>query len=182
MDPDTGEPTAAGAVGAIVATPFPPFRETTLLLRYNTEDMVQRLAEPPTCSLKAAPATGPLLGKRRLAVRHDQGWTYPRPVLEALESLPEVPLPARCGFWSGPGGVAVEVMVKTQTAAVRRKVAAALEAQGVPLCELYLVEQARDLCHPLPLRGDLREPELTVLRPPAACIPRIAPITHAAGA
>ncbi|MFN8467237.1 MAG: AMP-binding protein, partial [Caldilineaceae bacterium] len=181
VDPATSETTASGAVGAIVATPFPPFRETTLLLRYNTEDMVQRLAEPPTCSLHTAPATGPLLGKRRLAVHHDQGWTYPRPVLEALESLPEVPLPARCGFWAGPGGVAVEVMVKMQAAAVRRKVAGVLEEQGVPLCELYLVEQARDLCHPLPLRGDLREPELTVLRPPAACMPHIAPITHAAG-
>lgn len=168
VDPDTGEPTPAGDVGAIVATPFPPFRETTLLLRYNTEDMVQRLTQPPACSLRAAPATGPLLGKRRLAVRHDQGWTYPRPVLEALESLPQVPLPARCGFWPGPGGVAVEVMVNMKTAAVRRKVAAALEEQGVPLCELYLVEQARDLCHPFPLRGDLREVELAVPRSPAA--------------
>lgn len=168
VDPDTGAPTLAGDVGAVVATPFPPFRETTLLLRYNTEDMVQRLAEPPACSLRAAPATGPLLGKRRLAVRHDQGWTYPRPVLEALESLPEVPLPARCGFWPGPGGVAVEVVVKTKTAAVRRRVAAALEAQGVPLCELYLVEQVRDLCHPFPLRDDLREAELAVPRPSAA--------------
>ena len=167
VDPDTGAPTPAGDVGAIVATPFPPFRETTLLLRYNTEDMVQRLAQPPACSLKAAPATGLLLGKRRLAVRHDNGWTYPRPVLEALESLPEVPLPARCGFWPGPGGVAVEVVATTQSAAVRRKVAAVLEAQGVPLCELYLVEQARDLCHPFPLRGDLREPELAARRPSA---------------
>ncbi len=164
VDPDTGKPAPAGEVGEVVATPFAPFRETTLLLRYNTEDMVQQLAGPPACSLKAVPATGPLLGKRRFAVRHDQGWTCPRSVLEALESLPEVALPARCGLWPGPGGVAVEVMAKMQTAAVRRKVAAALEDQGIPLCELYLVEQARDLCHPLPLRGDLREPEITALR------------------
>jgi phenylacetate-CoA ligase len=40
--PDTGEPTAPGEIGTIVATPFPPFRDTTLLLRYNTEDMVRR--------------------------------------------------------------------------------------------------------------------------------------------
>ena len=94
IDSDTGELAAPGQVGAIVATPFPPYRETTLLLRYNTEDMVQRLAEPPTCSQHSYPATGPLLGKRRLAVYHDKGWTYPRSVLEALESVPEVPLPA----------------------------------------------------------------------------------------
>ena len=172
VDPDTGQPAVPGAIGAIVATPFPPLRDTTLLLRYNTEDMVQRLAAPPQCSLHATPATGPLLGKRRLAVRHDQGWTYPRPLLEALESLPEVPLPARCGFWAVPGGVGVEVLVKrnaadntaNNAAKVRRKVADALEAQGVPLCELYLVEHLRDLGRPLPLRGDLREPELAPAR------------------
>ncbi len=155
VDPDTGEPTPAGDVGAIVATPFPPFRETTLLLRYNTEDMVQRLAQPPACSLRAAPATGPLLGKRRLAVRHDQGWTYPRPVLEALESLPEVPLPARCGFWPGPGGVAVEVVVKTKTAAVRRKVAAALEDAGRALVRAL---PCRTGAGPLPSSPAARRP------------------------
>src|SRR5215212_9003983 len=43
LDPDTGEPAAPGAIGALVATPFAPFRETTLLLRYATEDLVRTL-------------------------------------------------------------------------------------------------------------------------------------------
>jgi hypothetical protein len=71
-----------------------------------------------------------------------------------------VPLPARCGFWAVPGGVAVEALVRpgrADGAAVRRTVGAQLEAQGVPLRELHLVEDRARLRRPLPLRGDLRE-------------------------
>jgi phenylacetate-coenzyme A ligase PaaK-like adenylate-forming protein len=154
---DNAHPAAPGEAGAIVGTPFPPYRETTLLLRYNTEDIVQPLAEPPTCHLRHLPATSNLLGKQRFAVRHDLGWTFPRPVLEALEGLAAVPLPAHCGFWAVPCGVAVEVVVRQNSAAVRRCVGAALEAHGVPVRELHLVETPTALQRPLPLRCDLRE-------------------------
>jgi phenylacetate-CoA ligase len=112
LDPDTGEPAAPGAIGALVATPFAPFRETTLLLRYATEDLVRTLSAPPQCTLRHQPATSDLLGKQRLSIRHDGGWVTPRQVLEALEALEDVPLPGRCGFWAVPGGVAVEVVVR----------------------------------------------------------------------
>jgi hypothetical protein len=140
-----------------VVTPFPPFRETTLLLRYDTEDVARPLAGPLACSLRTLPATTTLLGKRRLAVRHDGGWTYPRDVLEALEAVEAVPLPARCGFRAVPGGVAVEVVAREDTPAARRAIAARLAARGVPLRELHLVRQPRQLRRPLPLRCDLRE-------------------------
>lgn len=157
INPDHGQPAAPGEAGVLVATPFPPYRETTLLLRYNTEDIVRPLVEPPTCPLRHWPATSNLLGKQSLAIHHDLGWTFPRPVLEALEALEDVPLPARCGFWAVPGGVAVEVVVRQNHPGVKRHVGTALEAQGVPVRELHLVESAAALRHPLPLRCDLRE-------------------------
>jgi phenylacetate-CoA ligase len=159
VDPETGRPAAIGEPGTLVATPFAPYRETTILLRYNTEDVVRPLAMPLRCSLRnRSVATSDLLGKLRLAVRHDTGWTFPRDVLEALEAIDEVPLPARCGFWAVPGGVAVEVVTRGGDGAVaRRVIGEQLEARQVPLRELYLRDHAGELERPLPLRCDLRE-------------------------
>jgi phenylacetate-CoA ligase len=36
IDPETARPAGVGEVGTIVATPFAPYRETTILLRYDT--------------------------------------------------------------------------------------------------------------------------------------------------
>jgi hypothetical protein len=164
-----------------VATPFAPYREASVVLRYATEDVVRPVAGPLTCPLRHQPATSDVLGKLRLAVRHGPGpagWTFPRQVLEALEAealADAVPLPARCGFWAVPGGVAVEALVRpgrADRAGVRRAVGARLEAQGVPLRELRLVEDPTHLRRPLPLRGDLREasfaPPAVPAAPPAA--------------
>jgi phenylacetate-CoA ligase len=157
IDPETRAPAAPGQIGTIVATPFAPYRQTTLLLRYDTEDLVRRLAQPPTCALAHLPATGPLLGKRRLAVRHAHGWTTPRDVLESLEALDEVPLPARCAFWAVPGGVTVEVVAREDTAETRHVIERALEAHGVPVRDLRLVTDRGRLGRMLPWRCDLRE-------------------------
>lgn len=165
LDPATGHPVAPGEAGTLVATPFPPFRDTTLLLRYDTGDVVRRLPADPTCSLRHLPATGPVLGKRRLAVCHAGGWTYPRDVIEALEALDVVPLPARCGIIDGPGGIAVEALVRQDSPDSRRAVAASLAAHGVPVREVRLVTDKRDLRRPLPLRCDLREGPTGALTP-----------------
>jgi phenylacetate-coenzyme A ligase PaaK-like adenylate-forming protein len=165
-DPDTGAPVTPGEAGAMVCTPLPPHRDTTLVLRYNTEDMVRLVPGPLTCTKRNLPAITNLLGKRRLAVRHAGGWTFPRDVLEALEARPEVPLPARCGFWAADDGVAVEVLVRDSGPAARRRIASSLEEHGVPLRELRLVEHVEELRRPLPLRCDLREASFAV--PPAA--------------
>lgn len=157
LNPETTAPAQPGEVGTLVLTPFPPYRETTILLRYDTQDVVRTITQPLTCTLRHQPATSHLLGKLRLSVRHDRGWTFPRDVLEAIEAVDEVPLPARCGFWAVPGGVAVEVATPANTGSVRRKIGNSLEAWGVPVCELYLVEHRSQLRQPLPLRGDLRE-------------------------
>ena len=70
---DSGPPTdgaweaAPPGDGTIVAPPFPPYRRTTTLLRYDTRDVVRILAAPPTCALRHLPATGLLQGKLDLA-------------------------------------------------------------------------------------------------------------------
>jgi phenylacetate-coenzyme A ligase PaaK-like adenylate-forming protein len=156
-DDRTNAPAAPSAAGSLVVTPFAPYRETTLLLRYDTEDMVRPIAGPLSCELRNQPATTNLLGKRRLSTRHDDGWTFPREVLEALEAVEDVPLPARCGFWATDDGVAVEVVVRSDDLRVRHAVERSLEAHGVPLRELHLLTDRRELRRPLPLRGDLRE-------------------------
>ena len=154
---ETAAPVLAGETGTIVASPFLSYRETTLVLRYDTGDVVRMLPEPLTCSLRHQPATSPLLGKLSLSVRHEQGWTYPRQLSEALEALEEVPLPARYGCWAVSGGVAVEVVVRDDSLDARRKIETSLEEQGVPVRELHLLGDRRQLRHPMPLRGDLRE-------------------------
>jgi hypothetical protein len=128
-----------GEAGVIVATPLPPFRETTMLLRYNTEDVVRPLTGPLDCSMRRVPATTNLLGKARLSVKHDDGWTFVRDVLEALEGADDVPLPARYGFWAVPGGVAVEVVGRSTDARARSAIGEALESRGIPLREPSVV-------------------------------------------
>jgi acyl-CoA synthetase (AMP-forming)/AMP-acid ligase II len=167
LDLETGAPAQPGQAGTLVLTPFAPYRETSILLRYDTRDVVRMIQGPLTCALRHQPATSHLLGKRHLSARHSEGWTFPRQVLEAVEAVDDVPLPARCGFWAVPGGVAVEVVTPFRTGSVRRKIGCCLEAWDVPLRELHLVEHQGQLRRPLPLRGDLREEVFRspVLRP-----------------
>ncbi|MEV0316960.1 AMP-binding protein [Streptomyces sp. NPDC050658] len=156
-------PVADGEPGVLVGTPLPPFRDTTLLLRYDTEDVVQSLAGPPDCRMSRLPALAQLLGKRAQAVRHDAGWTFVRPVVEALESVPGVPLPARYGFWGAAGGVVVEVVAPESPASpgLRLEIGLALERRGVPLTELRIVDSPHELRRSVPLRCDLREGDMS---------------------
>jgi len=167
---ETEAPAHPGEPGTLVLTPLPPYRDTTLVLCYNTEDVVRTVTAPLTCRLRHLPAVSPLLGKLRLAVRHADGWTFPRDVLEALEAVEEVPLPARCGFWAVPGGVAVDVVARGDLGVARRKIERRLDDRGVSLRELHLLDPAdRGLVHnPLPWRGDLRELTFSA-SPDAAC-------------
>jgi hypothetical protein len=77
-------------------------------------------------------------------------------VLEALEELDEVPLPARWGLWPAEDGIGVEVVVRDDDDRTRRRVADGLE-RSVPLRALRVVTDAGALEHALPLRTDLRE-------------------------
>jgi len=47
--------------------------------------------------------------------------------------------------------------VRQVTQQGRQRIETNLQEQGVPLQELYLLEDRSQLQHPIPLRGDLRE-------------------------
>lgn len=172
MDDDS--PAAAGELGRMVVTPLPPYRETTPVLRCDTQDLVYALVGPLTCTRRHLPGMSNILGKARLAVQHDSGWTTPRAVLEALEAVDAVPLPARCGFWAQGDGVGVEVVAPGDSPGLRRAITAGLEAQGVPVRALHLVECAGALRRPYPLRGDLREAMFPTPAPVVPPAPRLA--------
>lgn len=153
LDPETYAPTQPGQVGTIVATPFPPYRETTLLLRYDTEDLV-RLPEQQTGGRFM---TSNVLGKKRLCLRHNDGWVTPRDVQEVLEGFESVVLPAAYGFYAVENGVGVEVVVRETSPSTHAQIAERLEAAGIPLQELVLRASADELTSAYPQRGNLRE-------------------------
>jgi phenylacetate-CoA ligase len=155
-----------GEPGTLVVTPFAPYRTTTVVLRYDTGDVVRVPAEPPTCELSTIPATSNVLGKLARSIPHSGGWTFHRDVAEALEALEEVPLPARFGMRAdGADGVAVEVVARDDDARTRRRVAAALE-RSVPLRGLRVVTDPTRLEDPALLRTDLREHSFSDFGPP----------------
>ncbi len=166
INPETGQPAAPGEIASIVGTPLPPYREAMLVIRYDTQDMVRLLESEPECEQRGSPAVSHILGKKRLSVRHDGRWTFPREVVEALEAVDVVPLPARCGFWEVRGGVDVEVVVRRNAASARRAIGRSLETYGVPVRGLHLYEDRDELRRPLPWRCDLREITFITATPP----------------
>jgi len=157
ISPDTSQPVHPGEAGSLVLTPFMPYREATIILRYDTDDMVRTLVNPCECSLSHRPATGHLLGKRRYCVRTQCGWFGPRDILEVLEPNPAIPLPVRFGLWSIADGLGIEVAVREASTALQQQIAATLESARIPVSTLKLVEDAAQLERPLPWRGDLHE-------------------------
>jgi phenylacetate-CoA ligase len=171
VDPQTGASALPGQAGTIVATPFPPYRDTTFLLRYDTQDVARPLEGSLSCNLRTLPGTSGLLGKLRFAIRHDVGWTFPRDVLEALEGPDDIPLPARYGMWAVPDGVAIEVVARNRGAHVRAAIERQLVDSGVPVQELRLVEHQSQLQRPGRLRCDLKEAAFPLPWPGNGIIP-----------
>ncbi|MFI6319853.1 phenylacetate--CoA ligase family protein [Nonomuraea sp. NPDC050556] len=142
LDPVTMEPAEAGAIGVLVVTPWSAFRDTTLLLRYVTGDLVRVLSEPPECARAAIPATSRILGR----MVGDQGLTT-RDILDALQAERDLPLPSRYAL---DGGVLYVVADKKD-----RALAVRLEERlstGV-----VLVEGPEELPAPCHVRADLIE-------------------------
>ncbi|MFI7692648.1 phenylacetate--CoA ligase family protein [Nonomuraea sp. NPDC049655] len=147
LDPVTLRPAEPGAVGTIVVTPYSTYRDTTLLLRYVTGDLVRvlRADEQPSCALAALPATSRVLG------RVSPGGLTTRDVLDVLQAEHALPLPTR---WSLEGSLLYVVAGKSDAGLLGR-----LEerAHGLPLDGIVLVETADDLPAPCRLRADLLE-------------------------
>ncbi|MEV4759268.1 hypothetical protein AB0J86_29800 [Micromonospora sp. NPDC049559] len=154
LDPVTYRPAEPGGTGIVVITPFVPYRECTLLLRYATGDLVRLLDTAPTCELAAIPATSDVIGRYTgelsLRVPH-------RDVLEVLDAEPAVPLPVRYALVDQRLGPVLHVSVERSSPALLARLEEAVAARGLDICGVMLHEDAADLPRTPPLRADLTE-------------------------
>ncbi|MEV7924843.1 phenylacetate--CoA ligase family protein [Kitasatospora sp. NPDC088779] len=164
LDPQTWEPTAPGEVGMLVHTPFVPYRECTLLLRYATGDLVRLPVGGTGCEWAHLPATSAVLGR----------WSGPlsatvptRDVLDLVEGEPDVPLPARYTLTEEPdGGALLHLLVRALPAAtLRRRLEERASAAGLPLAGIVLHDDRSKLPPSSPVRADLREHTFESARP-----------------
>ena len=152
LDPVTYRPTAPGDIGTIVVTPYVPYRECMLLLRYVTGDLVRTLAAAPTCEMAAVPATSDVLGRYggAVSVRIPH-----REVLEILDAEPGVAQPARYVL-AGDRPV-LHVYTDRPSAALRSRLEDAAAGRGLAIDGIVLHGDITDLPPHAPPRADLRE-------------------------
>ncbi len=157
LDVDTGEPAEPGALATVVVTPYYPYRECMPVFRYDTKDVVRRLADDNLdCEISALPGTSPIVGKADQLLRlGPRDVVTPRDLVEAVEALPSQPWPARFDARMIDGRI--RLTLPSYAIAGLGDVAAArhFEDRGLDL-DLHLVadDQARALRR---LRSDLHE-------------------------
>lgn len=96
LDLDARRSVEPGEIGTAVITPYYPYRECMPVFRYDTRDLVRRLAdERLDCSLAAVPATSRILGKADQLLRVAGRTVTPRHLVEAFEAMPGEHWPAR---------------------------------------------------------------------------------------
>lgn len=157
LDPVTFAPAEPGAVGTLVVTPFLPYRETTLLLRLDTGDLVRRLDEQPTCELAGQPATSPVLGREALNARDDDRPLYQRDILELLEAERALPLPARYGVEAADDGVALHVLGPADDPELVTRLEEQAASRGLPVRKIVLSPDISEIDRPQFVRALLRE-------------------------
>ena len=155
LDPQSWEPTPPGGLGMIVHTPYVPYRECSLLLRYATGDLVRRPDGDTHCELAHVPATSDIVGR----------WSGPlsvtlptRDLLDLLEAEPEVPLPVRYTLTEEHMGTLLHVLVDRLPAQrLLGRLEERAQAAGLPLAGIVLHDDPSALPPTGPLRSDLRE-------------------------
>lgn len=158
LDPVTFEPARPGEVAMLVVTPCFPYRETTIVLRLATGDLVRVLPEQPTgCSMAGVPATSPVLGRAALTATAGDRPLYQRDVLEVLESEPAVPLPARWALEAAADGADLHVAVADDDAALLGRLEDAVAERGLPVRKVVLHTDASAMPPPQFARAWLRE-------------------------
>ncbi len=96
IDLQSGKPVEAGEIGTLVITPYYPYRECMPVIRYDTRDIVRRLADERLfCNLAAIPATSHILGKASQLQTLKNQIVTPREIVEICEALPAEPWPLR---------------------------------------------------------------------------------------
>lgn len=156
LDPVTFTATEPGAVGSLVITPFFPYRETTLLLRLATGDLVRRLVERPTCELASLPATSPVLGKAVLSSGIGTRPLYQRDVLDLLEAQPELPAPTRYGVEPAADGFDLHVH-GPEDPALQTTLETRAAGAGLPVRKIVLHRRPDEVPRPTFTRALLHE-------------------------
>ncbi len=154
-DPVTFAPALPGAVGVLVVTPYLAYRDTTVLLRYNTGDLVRRLpgADPPECELRGTPAMSRVLGR----IATDGTRLTARDVLEVLQAERELPMPTRYAISQSQAGPLLHVFAPGCPAPVLARLEERAADRGLPVRGIVLADDLLDLPVPSPARSDLRE-------------------------
>ena len=159
IDLDTGEPAAAGSLGSVVITPYFPYRECMPVFRYDTRDVVRRLADGELeCSLSGTPATSQIVGKADHLLRAGGRVVTPREIVEACEALPGHPWPARFSVRAPAGELELTLSRDTAGLMTADEVARHVACGGLPVARAVIDPGAGPL---RPLRADLVESTFT---------------------
>jgi phenylacetate-coenzyme A ligase PaaK-like adenylate-forming protein len=162
----TGEPAGPGELGTVVITPYYPYRECMPVFRYDTRDLVRVLPDGPLeCELPGTPGTSAILGKYEGLPGTGAGATT-RDLVEALESLPTRPWPARFRAEMAGDRLVLTLPESTVDGLGVAAVTAHLEDRGLP-ADLRVVgdDEARAL---RTVRADLIESTFTHTRDASA--------------
>lgn len=164
IDPVSGTLTRPGEIGTLAVTPYSIYRDTTLLLRYQTGDLVRRFPEGEQfdCELRTIPATSRILGRAGAGAGHRT-----RDILDVLEGERALTLPARYSLVDGRLSIAAE----RPFPGLAGKLESRLSVRNLGITDVILVDDPADLPVPCPVRADLREPSFETARPPSSARP-----------
>jgi phenylacetate-CoA ligase len=157
LDPSSAAPTEPGQVGMLVVTPWFPYRDTTLVLRLATGDLVRRLDHEPSCELARLPATSRLLGRAAWPPARDGRPLFQRDLLDLLEAEPAVPLPARYAVEPAGDGFDLHLLVASDDAALRSRLEDRAAERSLPLRKLTVHTDLADMPPTQFVRALLRE-------------------------
>ncbi len=149
-----GAPARPGEIATLVVTPYVPYRDCTLVLRYITNDLVRVLDEAPSCKLAGVPASSAILGRfsgpSSLLVST-------RAILELLEGERAIPLPVRYSLADDPAGPVLHVATECPSGALAGRLEERAAYLTPKLAGIVLHDDPGGLPSPVPLRCDLVE-------------------------
>lgn len=164
VDPVAGRPTPPGGTGTLAVTPYSLYRDTTLLVRYQTGDLVRRFpdGEQFDCELRTLPAVSRILGRAGTGAGRRT-----RDILDVLEGERALALPARYSLVEDVAGCRLYVAAEHPSTGLRARLEARIFERDLGIEDVILVDDVADLPVPCPVRADLREPSFEPARLPA---------------
>ncbi|HEY7417209.1 MAG TPA: AMP-binding protein [Ktedonobacteraceae bacterium] len=165
IDLETGEPAEPGALGSLVVTPYFPYRECMPVFRYDTRDVVRVIAdEDLTCELAGVPATTHILSKADHLLRTTGQIVTMRELVEACESLPSQPMPARFHAQAVNDHIEMVLPSSAMEGMTKEEVERRFRAAGIPLKVIESAAPEHEAAQIRPLRADLLETTFTAGR------------------